>query len=186
MEITETLYVTNKTDWRKWLQKHHATKKVVWLVYYKKHTGTPRIPYDDAVEEALCFGWIDSTVKRVDDESYVQRFTPRRKKSYVSELNKERIRKMIEQNKMTKAGFAAIEHVLEDIYANTNVKVALDIKKALEKKKAWNNFKTFSTPYKKIRIGFIEIARSHPELFKTRLNYFVKMTAQNKQYGMVP
>ena len=68
MKISKTLYVTNRGDWRAWLEKNHETEKEVWLIYYKKHTDRPRIPYDDAVEEALCFGWIDSIVQKIDDE----------------------------------------------------------------------------------------------------------------------
>ena len=88
MRLTKELYVTNREDWRAWLEQNHATEKEVWLLYYKKHTGKPTIPYDDAVEEALCFGWIDSTVKRIDDEKYTQKFTPRNDRSVWSESNK--------------------------------------------------------------------------------------------------
>ena len=66
-EITTQLYITNREDWRIWLEKHHATAKEIWLIYYKKHTGKPTIPYDDAVEEALCYGWVDSIVKRIEN-----------------------------------------------------------------------------------------------------------------------
>ena len=75
------LYISNRKEWRKWLKENHSVVREVWLIYYKKDTGKPRIPYDDAVEEALCFGWIDSTVKRIDDEKYCQKFTPRKDKS---------------------------------------------------------------------------------------------------------
>jgi len=108
MEITEKLYVKNREAWREWLINHHAARKEIWLVYYKKHTGKSRIPYDHAVEEALCFGWIDSTVKRVDDEIYVQRFTPRKKNSNWSDLNKKRARNLIKSGKMTDAGMILI------------------------------------------------------------------------------
>lgn len=105
MEITKQLYVTDRDAWRAWLEKNYDTEKEIWLIYYKKHTGKPRIPYDDAVEEALCFGWIDSTVKRVDDEKFAQKFTPRKNKSNWSDLNKKRAKKMIREGRMTKAGF---------------------------------------------------------------------------------
>ncbi|MGD2036023.1 MAG: hypothetical protein PVF73_13250, partial [Bacteroidales bacterium] len=95
MEITEKICVTTRKEWRNWLEKNHNSAKEVWLVYYKKNSGKQRIPYNVAVEEALCFGWIDSTVKAVDEDSYVQRFSPRRKNSKLSEMNKERIRQMV-------------------------------------------------------------------------------------------
>ncbi|MGB2982026.1 MAG: hypothetical protein WBC77_12350, partial [Candidatus Zixiibacteriota bacterium] len=102
--MSKTLYVTNRDDWRAWLRKNHSSQKEVWLIYYKKHTGKPRIPYDDAVEEALCYGWIDSTIKRIDEEKYAQKFTPRSEKSNWSELNKRRAKKMIREGRMTQAG----------------------------------------------------------------------------------
>jgi uncharacterized protein YdeI (YjbR/CyaY-like superfamily) len=78
MGASKMLYVTNRDEWRAWLANHYASESEVWLIYYKKHTGRPRIPYEHAVEEALCFGWIDSLVKRIDDEKFAQKFTPRR------------------------------------------------------------------------------------------------------------
>ena len=112
MDLGETLYLTNRKQWRAWLVKHHKTKSEIWLVYYRKATGKPRIPYNDAVEEALCYGWIDSTQKTVDAESTAQRFSPRRKGSFLSPMNKERIRRLIARKKMTKAGLDSIEHLL--------------------------------------------------------------------------
>ena len=93
MEATKTLYVTHWKEWREWLEKNYATKQEAWLIYYKKHTGKPIIPYDDAVEEAICFGWIDSIIKRIDDEKYARKFTPRTEDSRWSELNKKRAKK---------------------------------------------------------------------------------------------
>ena len=105
---TEKLYFENRRQWREWLEKNHLAKKEVFLVYFKKHTGKPRIPYDDAVEEALCFGWIDSIVKRIDDEKYMQKFTPRNHKSLWSETNKKRVEKIIAEGKMTEAGLEKV------------------------------------------------------------------------------
>src|SRR5687768_2659801 len=92
MPVGKTLCVANRDDWRAWLADHHETETAVWLIYYKKHTGRPRIPYDDAVEEALCFGWIDSTVRRIDDAKFAQQFTPRRDINNWSALNRRRMR----------------------------------------------------------------------------------------------
>jgi uncharacterized protein YdeI (YjbR/CyaY-like superfamily) len=104
----QTLYVTDRAAWRAWLEANHASEREVWLVYYKKHTRRPRIPYDDAVEEALCFGWIDSVVRRLDEDSYLQKFTPRKAKSNWCESNVKRARKLIAEGRMTKAGLDAI------------------------------------------------------------------------------
>jgi uncharacterized protein YdeI (YjbR/CyaY-like superfamily) len=114
MDISKTLYVTNRDEWRAWLEENHATEPEIWLVYYKKHTSQPTIPYEDAVEEALCFGWIDSTAKRIDDEKYAQRFTPRKDHKNWSEPNKQRVRKLIQAGRMTPAGLARIGFPLAD------------------------------------------------------------------------
>ncbi len=109
MKITKTLYVTTRDEWRSWLEENHKSEKEIWLIYYKKHTGKPRIPYDDAVEEALCFGWIDSIIKRIDEEKYTQKFSPRKQNSAWSDLNKKRVKKLIEEGKMTKAGYETVK-----------------------------------------------------------------------------
>ena len=108
MEITETLYVTNRDDFRKWFKKNHKSKKEIWLIQYKKATKKPSINYVEAVEEALCFGWIDNTQKSMDTERYATRFSPRRPKSNWTETNKERVKKLIGEGKMTEAGLASL------------------------------------------------------------------------------
>ncbi|MFC1454488.1 YdeI family protein [Candidatus Undinarchaeota archaeon] len=186
MDIGKTLYVINRVQWRKWLAKNHANENEIWLIYYRKASGKPRIPYNDAVEESLCYGWIDSTVKRMDDERFAQRFTPRTPKSRISEMNKERVRRLLKLKKMTPIGLAAIEHVFDKSEINARLKIAWDIVKVLKQdKETWKNFQKFSDGYKRIRIGWIEAARSRPEIFETRLRYFLKMTAKNKKFGMV-
>ena len=108
MEIGETIYVTAGDEFRMWLEENHQTKKEIWLVQYKKATKKPSINYVEAVEEALCFGWIDGTQKSMDAESYALRFSPRRPKSNWTETNKERARKLIAEGKMTEAGRASL------------------------------------------------------------------------------
>lgn len=186
MKLGETLIVTNRKDWRLWLSKNYNKKKEVWLVYHRKSSGKPRIPYNDAVEEALCYGWIDSTVKGIDQEKFAQRFTPRRPKSKLSELNKERIRLMIKKDKMTLFGLAAIAHAFDTSQTNKKLIIAKDILKSLKQdSKVWRNFQKFSDSYKNIRIGWIEMARTRPKLFNQRLRYFLKMTSKNKKYGQI-
>ena len=108
MEIGETLYVTDREEFRHWLQENHAAKREIWLVQYKKATGKPSLPYLEAVEEAICFGWIDGFEKSMDSERYATRFTPRRPRSNWTETNKERARRMITAGRMTQAGRAAL------------------------------------------------------------------------------
>jgi uncharacterized protein YdeI (YjbR/CyaY-like superfamily) len=99
----------DRDEWRAWLEEQHQTESEVWLIYYKKHTGKQSIRYEDAVEEALCFGWIDSKVKRIDEEKYMQRYTPRKELSNWSESDKNRVRKLIENGLMTQAGLEVVE-----------------------------------------------------------------------------
>jgi uncharacterized protein YdeI (YjbR/CyaY-like superfamily) len=108
MEIGETIYVTTSDEFRKWLIKNHMTKKEVWVIQYKKATKKPSINYVEAVEEAICFGWIDGLEKGMDAERYALRFSPRRPKSNWTNTNKDRARKMIAEGRMTAAGRAAL------------------------------------------------------------------------------
>ena len=102
------LHVTGREDWRAWLRENHDIETEVWLVINKKHAWTPGINYNDAVEEALCYGWIDGLARSHNEESYVQRFTPRRPKSNWSDSNKHRVRKLIAMGLMTEAGLAKV------------------------------------------------------------------------------
>ena len=189
MIISKSLYVVNRKDWRAWLSKNWNKEKEIWLIYYKKNSGKERIPYNDAVEEALCFGWIDSTAKTFNKDSFVQRFSPRRKGSNISQTNTERVRKMIKQKKMTKAGLDAIAHAFNPNKHTipSKLKIAPDILKALKyNKEAWINFQNFSPQYQRIRISYIEHYRSRSEdEFNKKLNYFIKMTSKNKKFGQV-
>jgi uncharacterized protein YdeI (YjbR/CyaY-like superfamily) len=108
MEIGETLYVTTPADFRRWLQANHEDKKEIWLIQYKKATRKPSLTLDEALEEAICFGWIDSYIKGIDSERYATRFTPRRPRSNWTETNKARARKLIAEGRMTDAGLASL------------------------------------------------------------------------------
>jgi len=186
MNLGKTLYLVNRTDWRSWLAKNHAKEKEIWLIYYRKSSGKSRIPYNDAVEEALCYGWIDSILKNIDETKFAQRFSPRRPKSQLSEMNKERIRQLIQKKKMTPAGLAVVKHLMNTSLKDLKLIIKQDMLKYLKQdKKTWENFQKFPESYKRVRIGWIESARTHPEIFNMRLRYFLKMTAKNKKYGMV-
>ena len=108
MKTGETLCVVNREDFRKWLAQHHQSKTEIWLIFYYKSTGKPTIPYNDAVEEAICYGWIDSQQNLMDDERFVRRFSPRHRQSRWSRYNKARALKMLREGKMTPAGMAVL------------------------------------------------------------------------------
>ena len=176
MEKTKTLYVRNRKEWRDWLKKNFDKEKEIWLVYPKKASGKERILYNDAVEEALCFGWIDSTMRTLDEENTMQRFTPRRSKSEYSQPNKERLKWLAEKGQI----HPSVKPLVKDII-NEKLRFPSDIIEALKKdKQVWNNFKNFSDSYKRIRIAYIDSARSRPEEFKQRLNNFIEKTRENK------
>ena len=181
MKLGRTLYVIDRKAWRAWLRKNHKVRWEVWLIYYKKTSGKRRIVYGDAVEEALCYGWIDSTLKRVDNERSAQRFSPRRPRSFLSETNKERVRRLIQSKKMTRHGLAIIETQFDQEFV-----FAADVMAQLQRDEVtWTNFQAFPEWYRRIRVGWIDAARHRPEIFQRRLRYFLKMTAQNKKFGMV-
>jgi uncharacterized protein YdeI (YjbR/CyaY-like superfamily) len=110
----KTLRAGTRAKWRAWLRTNHEKKSEIWLVFYKKHTGKKWISYDEAVEEALCYGWIDSVLRRVDDATYIQKFTPRKAGSNWSPSNKRRVKKLIGSGRMTRAGLALIEAAKKD------------------------------------------------------------------------
>ncbi len=181
MQITKTLYVGNRAEWPDWLSNNGSTEAEIWLIYPRKSSGRSRIPYNDAVEEALCFGWIDGIEKSLDEENSAQRFTPRKAKSNWSELNKERARRMIEARKMTEAGLAKMGNLSVE-----NFSLAPDILEALQADEStYNNFQQFPDYYKRIRIGFIEEVRKQPDVFQKRLAHFLKMTAKSKRFGTI-
>jgi uncharacterized protein YdeI (YjbR/CyaY-like superfamily) len=191
MEISETLYLTKRAEWMRWLKKNHNSAKEIWLIYYRKHTGKPRISYNDAVDVALCYGWIDSTQKMLDNDRTVQRFSPRRKKSELSEMNKERVRRLIESGEMTQFGLDIIKHHFDENSKDNSpafrdFTIPADIVTELKADPiVWHNFEQFPDHYKTIRTGWIDGARKRPKEFQKRLRYFIKMTRKNKMYGLV-
>jgi uncharacterized protein YdeI (YjbR/CyaY-like superfamily) len=108
MDIGETLLVTSRQEWRNWLSQHHADHKEIWLIYYKKSSGKSGISYEESVEEALCFGWIDGAIKGIDEETYAGRFTPRRAKSPWSASNRARVARLLQEGRMADAGLAVL------------------------------------------------------------------------------
>ena len=188
MQIGKTLYITQRKKWRAWLRLNCNKEKEIWLIYYKKDSGKPRISYNAAVEEALCYGWIDSTVKSIDNNCFAQRFTPRRRTSVLSQMNKERVRDLIKKRKMTKVGLQALAHVYNPKTDKPKkVEIPADILIALKaNKEVWKNFQKFSERYKRIRIAYIQSQTQHSEKQgKKALRHFIKMTAKNKRFGMI-
>lgn len=169
-------YFENREDWRKWLTDNFETEDEIWFVFPYKSSAKKSIAYNDAVEEALCFEWIDSTTKSFDEEHKIQRFTPRKPKSTYSQANKERLKWLLE-NKMIHSNFEdKIRNVLSEPFIFPN-----DIMDRLKEDKiGWENYQHFSDAYKRIRIAYIEAARKRPEEFEKRLNNFINKMKENK------
>ncbi|HOW86220.1 MAG TPA: YdeI/OmpD-associated family protein [Candidatus Aminicenantes bacterium] len=180
IDPTRLLNVSKRSEWRAWLRRHYKTSNEVWLVFAKKSSGLPRVAYNDAVEEALAFGWIDSTAKRIDEGRFAQRFTPRQPKSPYSEANLVRLRAMA-------AGGKVVPEVLEKVrplLVEKPLVVPPDILAALKADPAtWKNYRAFSGSYKRIRIGYIDAARGRPEEFAKRLRSFLRATRANRIVG---
>lgn len=187
MHITEIFYPRQRSEWRDWLQTYHRDKTEVWLQTYRKASGKPSLPYDDMVEECLCFGWIDGAVKKYDEESMVQRITPRRKKSFLSELNRQRVWKLQQDGLMTPAG---IEPIRDQIGAPDEPwELPAWIEAELRGDPlVWDNFQQFPHLYKRLKIGWIAEIRgaSRQDEVRKRLDYLIKMTRQGKMYGTMP
>ena len=186
----KTFFAKDRRVWRKWLEKNHAKSPGVWLIYYIKMSGKKRLEYQDAVEEALCFGWIDSTSRPLDEEKYMQRFTPRKPKSGWSNLNKQRIERMIEQGLMTTAGLEKIEiakkignwESLDKIYAPVEqLEIPDGLAKAFSKnKKAKTNFENFPVFTRRQFLYWINSAK-RDETTKARVKHAALMCAANKK-----
>jgi uncharacterized protein YdeI (YjbR/CyaY-like superfamily) len=179
MDIGKTLCVHNRTEWREWLADNFMTEDEIWLIYPSKATGELRIPYNDAVEEALSFGWIDSTVKRIDDYASAQRFSPRKTDSEYSQSNKERLKWLIREEKVHPSIKESVEKVIKKEFVFPS-----DIMQAIQQnEKAWTNYHKFSPAYQRIRVAYIDAARNRPDEFKKRLKYFIKTAEQNRMIG---
>ena len=185
IESTNSLLFKNRNKWRSWLEKNHKISNEVWLIHYKKSLGKKSLNHFDAVEEALCFGWIDSKLKNIDKEKFILKYSPRKSKSVWSKINKKNAEKMISLGKMTKAGFDKIEDAKKqgfwDIAYTNLVKERLpsDLKKALiVNKTAWNNFQNFANSYRNMYIGWVKNAKTK-ETRKKRISKIVKNSLAN-------
>lgn len=176
MMSKEIRYFENREDWREWLAANFETANDVWFVFPSKSSGKNSITYNDAVEEALCFGWIDSTIKALDDEHKIQHFTPRNPKSSYSQANKERLKWLLENKMIHPKWEERVRNVLADPFVFPDD----IIDKLKEDSTAWEYYQHFSDGYKRIRIAYIEAARKRPEEFERRLNNFINKSRENK------
>lgn len=162
----KTLDISKQSEWHSWLDRNHDKEEGIWLVFYRKDSGEPSMSYDEALDEALAYGWIDSIVRKIDERRFVRKFTPRRPRSIWSKLNINRVKKLAEEGRMTRWGLAAFEKRTSEIsllekFNMEGVRIPQDFEDALRKnKKAWKNFERFTPSYRKRYLIWISGAKT--------------------------
>ncbi len=176
----------DRASWRAWLRRHHKASPGVWLVYHKKGSGIPSVTYPEAVEEALCFGWIDSKIHPVDTVRYRQIFTPRKPRSSWSKLNKERVKRLVRNRRMTAAGMAKVRAAREDGSWNSpepvrNPSMPAGLAHALAADNdARMHFEAFSDSARRLILRWIVDAK-RPETRLRRIQKAVRLASLNKK-----
>ena len=192
MKITKTFTPKNSSDWRKWLDKNHDHEQEVWVVYFKSTSGKKGIDYETSVEEALCFGWIDSIIQKIDEEKYARKFNPRRMDSKWSETNKRRVAKVIAEGRMTKAGMAKVTFDAKKVdlskpkakQSKPPLDVPEKIRQALKPHpKVWEAFEKLPSSHKRNYILWLMDAKK-PETFERRLNLMIEDLKAGKPSSM--
>ncbi|MEG0783352.1 YdeI/OmpD-associated family protein [Carnobacterium sp.] len=171
------IYFENREEWRHWLLKNADKWTEIWFLFPLKASHKSGVSYNDAVEEALCFGWIDSTVRSFNEEFKVQRFSRRNPKSTYSQANKERLHWLMANQLVHPTILDEVSKVLSEIFVFPEDILCL----LKEDQEVWENYQTFSDPYKRIRIAYIDAARKRPDEFHKRLNNFIRKTKQGSQ-----
>jgi uncharacterized protein YdeI (YjbR/CyaY-like superfamily) len=182
-ELT-TLDIRNRRQWRAWLAKHHASSPGIWLVFHKDHTGVPSIPYEDSVREALCVGWIDSLIKRLDEDRYARKFTPRKPTSKWSDVNRQRWAELKAAGHLADAGLAAAP--TDNTYGPrpTIPEMPAYIAKALKANAtAWDFFSTLAPGQRRHFVVWIHVAK-RPETREKRIRESIALLAAGKKLGL--
>jgi uncharacterized protein YdeI (YjbR/CyaY-like superfamily) len=184
-------YFRSRKDWRKWLEKNSSSAEELWMIMYKKHTGKKCVQYNEAVEEALCFGWIDGKIKRINDEYFIQRYTPRRSGSRWSKYNIERIERMIKEGRVLQAGLDVYNEVFNkpglvyDNQSSGDPEMPEDLLSALkESSTAFDNFIHFPPSARRLYIEWLNSAK-RAETRPGRILKIVEAANQNRKPGMM-
>jgi uncharacterized protein YdeI (YjbR/CyaY-like superfamily) len=184
------LYVKTRAAWRRWLAANHEKVTEIWLLCYRKGTGKPTLDYEAAVEEALCFGWIDSIIKKIDDTRFVRRFTPRKANSVWSESNKKRIARMIKAGRMAECGLAKVDAAKRSGRWSAAKRPVIPTRmpeafaRALERnKKARSFFQSLAPTYQRHYIAWISFAKRE-ETRKKRIRESISLLAQGEKLGL--
>lgn len=182
MKLTKTFTPKNTQDWRRWLEKNHDREQEVWLVYFKPASGKSNLDYETSVEEALCFGWIDSIIQKIDEGKYARKFNPRRMDSQWSETNKRRVAKVIAEGHMTEAGMAKVTFDVKKVdisrpklkQSRPPLAIPEKIQQALKPyPKIWEVFQKLPPSHQRNYILWLMDAKK-PETFEKRLNMTIE------------
>jgi uncharacterized protein YdeI (YjbR/CyaY-like superfamily) len=180
-----TLEVHTRDQWRTWLEKNHNAVSEIWLVFNKRHTGHPSLAYDDAVEEALCFGWIDSLIKRLSDTQYARKFTPRNADSRWSTLNRQRYAHLQSRGLLAAPGLQR-PPTERSAYPPPRRRIALPLplKKTLQaNSRAWQNFNQLTPSCQRAYIGWITAAK-RDDTQQRRLHQALKLLSRGQKLGL--
>jgi uncharacterized protein YdeI (YjbR/CyaY-like superfamily) len=172
--------------WRAWLAAHHASESEVWLIFHKQHTGKPSVAYLDALDEALCFGWIDSLIKRIDEDRFARKFTPRKPESKWSDVNRKRYAALAKAGRLKPAGKARSPETGSRYDARPTVpeKIPSDIAKALKASPAaWSFFQTLTPREQRMYFGWIYIAK-RDETKQRRIAEAIRLLSRKQKLGM--
>jgi uncharacterized protein YdeI (YjbR/CyaY-like superfamily) len=186
----DPVYFVSADELRAWLEKHHTTENELWIGYYKKVSGKPSITHAEAINEALCFGWIDGVRRSVDSERFVNRFTPRRPGSNWSQINIARVRELTQLGKMTAAGLAAFEtrdqsRSTEYSYENRPTSLPDELESIFrENPEAWSFFESQPPSYRRTAIWFVMSAKRH-ETRVRRLNTLIEDSRNSRRIGLL-
>jgi len=181
----KTVDVQNRQAWREWLKEHHDSNSEIWVVFYKRHTGVKGISYDDAVEEALCFGWIDSLIRRLDEERYARKFTPRRAGSKWSTINRRRYANLESRGLLALPGLKRAPTGQSGDSPRPSVSTLPPyIEETLKSDpRAWHFFKQLAPSYRRAYIGWIDSAKRQ-ETKEKRLREALDLLAAGKKLGL--
>ncbi len=188
MKITQTFEAPDRAAWREWLAEHGAHESEVWLVYFKAGSGKSGISYPDSLEEALCFGWVDSIIQKIDEEKYARKFTPRKPGSKWSELNKHLVARLIQEGRMTEAGLAKVDFPLAEASTSRPKRPPLPVPDWMKEglmasRQAWENFSKLPPSHQRTYIMWLSDAKRE-ETRQKRIQQAIEMLEKNQVLGI--
>jgi len=191
MKITKTFTPANRDEWRAWLAENYDKEQEIWLVYFKPASGKTGIDYESSIEIALCYGWVDSIIQKIDDEKYARKFNPRREKSFWSKSNKTRMEKLIAEKRMTAIGLAkynpqAQESPSEEgqMLRQGKIPIPPEFSRNMEANpRAWQNFQQLPPSQQRLYMGWVLSAKKD-ETRQKRLAEIIFTLEQGKKLGL--